>query len=162
MQILPSFEKKAVIRHFLGKSVLEDVLELGEEAFLVDELEALEVEEMGFQPFLHLGDRLEDAEGELTADDGGNLHDPFQVLLQAVHAGRDDPLDRIGDLDVGRFSVEQVAIVLLFDRAVLEQGMGELLHEEGIAGSFGEDQLPELGDDLSLLEDRLDEFGTGG
>ena len=40
--------------------------------------------------------------------------------------------------------------------------MGQLLHEEGVARSLGEDEVAELGDHLPFGEDGLDEFGAGG
>ena len=101
VDLLSPGEEEAVVGHLLGEGVLEDILELGEEPLLVDELQALEVEEVGLQLFLHLRDGLEDTEGELPADDGGDVHDPFQALVEAVDTGGDDPLDGVGDLDVG-------------------------------------------------------------
>ena len=69
----------------------------GKSRLLVDELQALEVEEVGFQLLPHPGDGLQDAEGEVPADHRGHLHDPLQVLLQPVHPGGDDPLDGVGN-----------------------------------------------------------------
>ena len=39
--------KQAVVGHLLGQGVLEDVLQLREEALLIDELQSLEVQELG-------------------------------------------------------------------------------------------------------------------
>ena len=99
--------------------MLEDVLQLGKEGLLVDELQALEVQEVGFQLLLHAGDHLEDAEGEVSSDDRGYLQGTFEVLLQTVHAGGDDALDAIGHLDLGGGFGEGEGVVLLADGPIL-------------------------------------------
>ena len=134
----------------------------GKEALLVDELQALQVEEVDFQVLPHAGDHLQDAEGEVPPDDGGELHGPLQVLLQSIHAGRDDPLDGVGDLDVGGLLVENETMILLLDGAVLQEGMGQFLQEERVARRSVQDELAKFGGHLPSFEDRLHELGTLG
>ena len=105
--------KEAVVRHLLGQDVLEDVLQLGEELLLVDELQALEVHEMGFEVLPHAGDGLENAEGEVPADHRGHLHGSFQVLLEPVDPGGDDPLDLSGISISEGLWVRTILMVLL-------------------------------------------------
>jgi len=106
--------------------------------------------EMGLQVSLHAGYSLEDGEGEVPADDGGDLKGSFEVLLQAIHAGRDDPLDGIGDLDLGGFPGQEIPVIPFPNRAILQEGMGKFFQEEGIAGSPIEDELAEVGGHLSF------------
>ena len=113
VDLLSPGEEEAVVGNFLREGMLEDVLEFGEEPLLVDQFETLEVEQVGFQVFFHLRDGLEDAKGELPADHGGDVHDSFETFVEAVDTGGDDPLDGVGDLDVGELPGEDVVILSL-------------------------------------------------
>ena len=53
------------------------------------------------------------------------------------------------------FWVRMILVVLLPDGAVLQEGVGELLHEEGIAGGPVEDESVELRGHLPSFEDGL-------
>jgi len=101
--------------------MLEDVLKLREERFLMDELQSLKVQEMGFQFLPHAGDCLKDPEGKFPADDGCHLHDPLEALLQTVDASGDDPLDRIRDLKFRGLPGQGIAVSPPFNGAVLER-----------------------------------------
>ena len=49
---------------------------------------------------------------------------------------------------------------LLLDGAVLQEGMGQLLDEEGIAGGSVHDELANFGGHLPSFEDRLYQLGA--
>ena len=54
VDFLPAFEKEAVVRHFLREGMPEDIFELRKQALLVDEFQALEVQEIALEVFLRL------------------------------------------------------------------------------------------------------------
>ncbi len=58
--------------------MFEDVFQLREKALLMDELQSLKVEQIGFEFFSQPGDRLQDAKGKVPTDYGCNLHGPHE------------------------------------------------------------------------------------
>ena len=95
----PPLLQETAVGHLVGEGVLEGVLELGEEAGLVEELGGLQVAEAAAQLLLgQLRDGLQEGEGHLGADDGRGLEEPLLLGRQAVDARRQDGLHRGGDL----------------------------------------------------------------
>ena len=158
VDLLPPVDKQAVVGDLLNQGMSEDVLQVGEKALLVDEFQPLKVDQAGFEFLFHLGDRFQDAKGKFPPDHRGHLHDPLEAFLQTVHAGRDDPLNRVRDLGTGDIPRQDKPIILFLDGAVLKQGMGKLLHEQRVAGGPVEDQFPQLGHHVSTLQDRCHQF----
>ena len=155
------FEKQAVVGHLLGQGVLEDVFQLREEALFIDELQALEVEQVGFELLSHAGDGLQDAKGELPADHRGHLHDPLEVLLQPVHAGGDDPLDGVGHLDLGRLACSgHTGSALLSMEPFSSRVWVNSSMNRGLPAARFRISSPQLRGHLALLKDGLHQFGT--
>ena len=100
--------------------MLEDVLRLRKQALLVNQFQPLETDQVGFDAFSCAGDGLQQAKAELAADDRGHLHGLLEAFLQAVHAGGNDALDGIRDLDLGRLDSEDIMAVLPLDEALIK------------------------------------------
>ena len=99
VEFMTFFEENALIRRFLDKGVLEDILQLRDFLFLPNELggsEGVEVSVQFFDCFRHL---LEKAVKKSPPDDRGAAEDLLHLLVKPVYAGRDDTLDRIRDGD---------------------------------------------------------------
>ncbi len=100
MNLLSPLEKQAIIGDFLGEGMLEDVFQFRKKTLLVNELQALKIEEMGFEILFHLCDSKKDAKDKVLANDGCHLHGPLQVIFQSIHPGRNYPLDGIRYLNI--------------------------------------------------------------
>ena len=84
----------------MGERVLERVLEIRKQPRLVEELGGLEVVEPAAERLVRqLGDRLEQRERHVLADDGGDLEEALVLRGEPVDARRQDRLDRGRDLD---------------------------------------------------------------
>ncbi len=84
----------------MGEGVLEGVLEVREEARLVQELGGLEAADRGAQLVLaQRGRRLEQRNGHVLADHRGGLQERLVAGGQPVDAGGQHGLHRGGDLD---------------------------------------------------------------
>ena len=95
MERAPPLLQQAAVGHLVGEGVLEGVLELGEEARLVEELGRLEVREAAVQRRLgQLGNGLQQRQGHLRADDGGGLEQALLLRRQPVDARRQHRLHR--------------------------------------------------------------------
>ena len=79
----------------MGEGVLERVLEVREAAGLVEELGGLQRFESAAERLVgDFGDRLEQRERDVRADDGGDLEETLVLRRQPVDARRQDRLDR--------------------------------------------------------------------
>ena len=109
--------------HLLRQRVLEHERHLGEVARLVDQVERLELPQRAVQSGLVagpvLGDALQQAGGELAADDGGELEGGLRLVREAVEAAEDDLLDRVGHPDVLDRAGQRVGAVGAAERARL-------------------------------------------
>ena len=87
---------EAAVGDLVGQRVLERVLELGEQARLVEELGGLEASRDPARSASSgsVGDRLQQRVGHILADDRGRLEQPLVLGGQAVDARREDRLDR--------------------------------------------------------------------
>ena len=103
MNFLSSSEKQAVIGDLLDERMFEYVLQLGEKALLVYDLQSLKVKEIGFEILSHPHNCLKYSKSKFSPNHRGHLHYPFETILQAVHTSRDNPLNRIGDLYIRGF-----------------------------------------------------------
>ena len=80
VQLAPPFLQQTSIRHLVGEGMFEGVLQLGEEACLIEELGRLEV--CKAPPQLRLGpfsDGLEEGKGDIRPDDRRGLEEAFLV-----------------------------------------------------------------------------------
>ncbi len=99
MEVLAPLEEQALIGHILDDGVLEDVLHLGKETLLMDQLHVRQCLEATLDFGGDLRDAGEEAEPELSADDGRRLRRPFHSVLEPVQARTDDVLDGGRELD---------------------------------------------------------------
>src|SRR5262249_35152846 len=92
--------QQAAIRHFVGERVLEGVLEILIEPGLVEELGGPQAVESGPQRLIRpIGDRPEEREWHVLADDRAGLKEALVLLGEPVDARRQHHLDRRGNLD---------------------------------------------------------------
>ena len=95
VECAPALAEKAAIRDLVREGVLERVLEVREQARLVQELRALESTEPLVQPILvEAGDREQQAERDALAHDGRRLEQAFVAGRQPVDPSGEDRLDR--------------------------------------------------------------------
>jgi hypothetical protein len=74
MQCASPFLEQRLVSYLLGECMLEGVLDVREQARLIEELGPLQMGEAQAECLLRrLGDGLEEREGHLRADDGGGL-----------------------------------------------------------------------------------------
>ena len=122
------------MRCLVRQGVLEGVLELGEEACLVDELGRLQVGEAPPQLGLgHLGDGLKKGEGEIGADDRRGLEQTFFVLGQPIDPGRQHGLHGGGHLNRLEPLDLTIGSALAHQHLGLDQGANALFQEERIS-----------------------------
>ena len=97
----PALLEQAAVGHLVGERVLEGVLEVGEEARLVEELGGLEVGEAvgAARPSGSSAIACEQGDGHVLADDRGGLEEALVLRRQPVDARRQDRLHRRRDLD---------------------------------------------------------------
>jgi hypothetical protein len=85
MEYAPTVVEHAPVGHLVSEGVLERVLEIREDARLVEELGGLEVGEPTAKAFLgHVGDGLQECEGHILPDDGGSLKQRLVLGWQSV------------------------------------------------------------------------------
>jgi hypothetical protein len=84
-------------------------------------------------------DLLEDADGEDSADDAGDLERQLLGSWEPVDARSDDALHGAGEGDIHQAGRRRDARCAAFDHKQprVTQGVGELLGEEGIAAASG-------------------------
>ncbi len=75
---------------------------------------------MRFELFSHSCYGLEDRKSEILSDNRCYLHGSFELVLQPVHATRNDSVNGIWNLNLVHFSAEDIAIVDLLNGAVLQ------------------------------------------
>ena len=123
--------------------MLEGVLEIGEEGGLVEKLGGSEMRELAAQCLLgHLGERLQERERHLRADDRGALKETLLVGRQPVDAGGENGLDGGRDLNGGGRVREAIGAGITQKNLGLDQRPDALLKEERIAvGTGDEDPL---------------------
>ena len=134
VEVTAPAREEAPIGHLMGERVLERVLEVGEEARLVDKLGRLKVSQLTTERLLVLvRDSLEESEGKVLPDDRGNLEEPLLIGRQAVDARGQDGLHRAGHVDGGQVARQLVGASRARQRARLDQRSYTLLEEKRIA-----------------------------
>ena len=130
----PPLLEQAAVGDLVRQGVLEGVLEIREEAGLVEELGGLEVGEPATQVLLgQLGHGEQEPERHVLADDRGRLEQPLVLGCQAVDAGREDRLDRRRHLDRRGVVRQPVGAPFTDQRPGFHQGPDALLEEQRIA-----------------------------
>jgi hypothetical protein len=110
------------IGHVVGEGVLERVLEVGEEAALVEELRCLEMREAPPELIVgELGDVLEQREGHIATDHRRRLEQALVVRRQAIDPRRQDRLHRGRNLDARERGREAIDPTLAYQGAGLDQ-----------------------------------------
>ena len=140
----PPLVEQAPVGDLVGQRVLEGVLEVREEARLVEELGGLEVGEAA-------AERSSDCsamawrrrEGHVLADDRGGLEEALVLGREPVDARGQDRLRRRRDLKgLGRLR-QAIGAALARQRLGLDQRPDALLEEEGVALGALDQQLLE-------------------
>ena len=130
--LAPVLEQGAV-RDFMGERVLEGVREVRIEAGLVEELGGLERFESAAERLVReFGDRLEQRERDVLADDGGDLEEALVLGRQPVDARRQDRLDRGRNLDRLDRLRQPIPAARPIQRLRLHQRPDGLLQEERV------------------------------
>ena len=134
MERAPAVLQHAAVRDLVGQRVLEGVLEIREEARLVQELGRLEVSEPVSKAALeHIDDSLQERERHVLSDDGGRLQQPLVLGGQPVDARRQDRLSRRRDRPyLGRLR-HAIGPPIPNEHLGLHQGLDALLEEERVA-----------------------------
>ena len=100
MKLAAALLQQAAVRDLVRERVLEGVLEIRKQPRLVDELGSLQAVEPAAERLVRqIGDRLEQRERHVLADDGGDLQQVFVFRREPVDARRQHHLDRGRDLD---------------------------------------------------------------
>jgi hypothetical protein len=124
----------------------EGVLEIGEEPALVEELGGLEGPEPATEDLLgRVGDRLEQGEGHVLADDGRRLQEPLVLGREPVDARGQDGLGRGRNLEaLGRLR-QAIRPPLARQDPRLDERPDALLEEERVPlGSLDQEPLEGL------------------
>src|SRR5262245_15689195 len=129
----PALLEKTGIRYFMGECVRERVFQLWEKARLIQKFGGLELRE----PRANLirretGDRVEQIERHVFADDGGDLQEQLAAHRQAVDTRGQDRLHRGRDLYHLERLGEPVGTLLADENVRLGQGSYAFFEEEGI------------------------------
>jgi hypothetical protein len=133
MQHPPPLPQETAIGALVREGVLEGVLALWEEARFVQELGRLEVRQAAMQRRLgQLGNRLQQGQGDLRANDGDRLQEALFLGRQAVDARRQHRLHRGRHLDGGQCLRQAIGAWRANQHARLDQGPHALLQEERI------------------------------
>ena len=130
----PPILKEAPVGHLVGQGVLEGVLDVGEQARLVEELGGLEPgEALGQRVGGSSGDACEHGHWDVGADHRGGLEQRLVLWRQPVDARRQDRLHRRRHVDGVRGLHEPVRAALAHEHPVVDEAPHALLEEERIA-----------------------------
>jgi hypothetical protein len=100
VKLAPALLQQATVCHVVRERVLERVLEVRKQTGLVEELGRLESVESATERLVwQVGGRLEQNEGHILANDGGDLQQALVLREEPVDARRQHRLDRGRDLD---------------------------------------------------------------
>jgi hypothetical protein len=113
--------------------MLEGVLEIGEDARLVEELGRLQLTQPATDRlFLLVRHYHEEGQREVLPDDRGNLEEPPLLRRQTVDARGQDGLHRVGHVDRRQVARQLVLPPVTRQRTRLDQRPDALLDEERI------------------------------
>ena len=93
--------EQAVVSNLLCHGVFEYVCQFREKAVLIDEFQALQCKQGGFEFLLHVHNGMQDAIGKIPANYRGHLHGPLDVVFQPVHTCGNNALNRVRDINMG-------------------------------------------------------------
>ncbi len=143
----PLLLQQAVVGRLPRQLVLEDVLQLRDPRPLPDHLLVLERQQVFVQPALLVRNGCQHAVQEDAPDHRGHLQHPLRLLLQAVDARHQHPVQGVGDGNLGHLVGRRPAPggLLLDDGTPIDQRTDDLLHVEGVALGAAQDALPERG-----------------
>src|SRR5438128_11460703 len=134
MQHPPPLLEEAHVGYLMGQGVLEGVFALGEQARLVEKLGCLEVRNTAMQRLLgHLGNGVQQGEGDLGANDRGGLEQMLVLGWQSVDTRRQHGLHGGRHLNARQGLRQAVRPALAHQDLALQQGAHALLQEKGIA-----------------------------
>ena len=74
VQLFAARCQQAEVGYLLNQGVLENIFQFRKEAFFIDELQALKVQEIGFKFIVRTGNGFENAVSKISADDRRDLH----------------------------------------------------------------------------------------
>src|SRR2546422_1993962 len=153
VECTPAILEEAAVGNLVGQRVLEGVLQLGEEPRLVEELRCLQPGEPLAKALLRLlGDRLQQRERHVLADDRCRLEQALVSGSESVDARGKDGLRRAGELPVLERPREPIGPTFSAKGACLHQRPHALLEEEGIAlRTRSEEHTSELQSRLHLV-----------
>ena len=141
-------QQEAVVGDLVGERVNEDISRLLGVDPLVDELQALQLPQVGLERRPLLPQRLEQRERELAADHRRRPQEPARLLGQEVDAGRQHVAD--GPRDAGRCPL----VVPVAERP------RQLLREEGVALGPLDGHLGEPPGELVAAQGPADHVGA--
>jgi hypothetical protein len=156
MQRAASLRDERPVRGLLDQHVLEPVFGLRPPASLADQVEPLEFHERAPDVGV-VRDGLEVRQAERTAEHGRGKQRVARAGIQPVDPRDDDFLDGRRDLDLD-LVVEPPAVVLVHERAGIDQRPDDLLEEEGIALGRLEDPPLHLRRELEPADQRAEEL----
>src|SRR5262249_38618017 len=160
MEEPPLLVEKSAVDHVVSECMLEGVLDLRQEAGLVDELRGLETPERRVQLVrAGFGNSLQQDEGNVLADDRGRLEKSLILGGKPVDSSSEDGLNRAWHLDLCRCLTQAVATALADDHVSLRQGPDDLFDEERIAFRTLDQDASELVQTGVAAEHGLQEFG---
>jgi len=134
MQHPPPLLQETPVGHLVREGVLEGVGMFWEEAGLVEEFRRLEVRQAPVQYRLgHLGNGLQQGQGDLRANNGSGLEKMFLLRRQAVDTRRQDGLHRGGYRQRRESVGEPIRTALAHQDVGLDQGAHTLFQEKRIA-----------------------------
>ena len=154
VQGLAALAQHALVGDVVRQRVLEHICQLRVQRLLVDQLQSAQLVDVDADPIAGLGDAGQQTQGELPPDHGGDLNGAARLLRQAIDARDQDVLNGVGHGDVAEVGDENDASVLTPQRAVLEEGLGQLLDEEGVSLRLAGDERAQLLGDLRRAQDR--------
>jgi hypothetical protein len=126
--------EEGAVRHVVGERVLERVLDVRENASLVEELGHLEVGEHAAQHvLLLLGDRLQEGERHILADYRRGLEHALVSGREPIDARGEDRLCGGRDVERPHRPCGAIGSALAHERARFDEGPHALLEEERIA-----------------------------
>ena len=133
MEGAPPVREQAAVGHLAGERVLEGVLEVRNEAGLVQELGPMQGRERTSQRVLgNVCDGPQEDQRHILPDDGGRLDELPGIGREPIHPSRQDRLDRRWDLDRLDWSGQVMRAPRATQGAGLHQRPHGLLQKEGI------------------------------
>src|SRR5262245_40505751 len=134
MEQAAALGRQSRIDRLVGQRVLERVLEVGEQACLLEELGGLKAPKPGAHHLLRgLRNGEKKEHGYVVADNRSSLEEALVLGRQALDAGVQDGLHRGRDLQVLNGTGESITTPIEDECACLDQRADTLLQEERVA-----------------------------